>query len=122
MITAVIAIILLSLVGSVILIGICGPLAGGFSALPPRFNPTAAPYHIRVQLPDLPADRYGGFDFGDAGEIHNEARQWILEESIRVLRNQGKSDEEIREILLRSFSVSEEDLDQLLGVHPTESL
>lgn len=42
-------------------------------------------------------------------------RSGIVEKSITILRNHGKSDNEIAEMMLKDFSIGKEELDKLLN-------
>lgn len=46
--------------------------------------------------------------------MRNVLRAGIVEKSIQILRSHGKSDAEIREMMLKDFSISERYLDELL--------
>lgn len=46
--------------------------------------------------------------------IRNVCRIGIVEKSIQILRAHGKSDVEIRSMMLKDFSIGEETLDKLL--------
>lgn len=46
--------------------------------------------------------------------IKDILREGVVIKSIQILRNHGKSDEEIKNMLLKDFSISEEALDKLL--------
>ncbi len=43
-------------------------------------------------------------------------RSSVVEKSITILRNHGKSDNEIREMMLKDFSIEKEKLDKLLNI------
>ncbi len=47
--------------------------------------------------------------------VRNILRSSIVEKSITILRNHGKSDNEIREMMLKDFSIKKEELDKLLN-------
>lgn len=42
-------------------------------------------------------------------------RNSVVEKSITILRNHGKSDNEITEMMLKDFSIEREELDKLLN-------
>jgi len=48
------------------------------------------------------------------GDIKNMAREGIVKKSIQILRTHGKSEEEIKKMMLKDFSIKEEVLDKLL--------
>ena len=41
-------------------------------------------------------------------------REGVVEKSIQILRKHGKSDSEIREMMLRDFAITEKNLDQIM--------
>ncbi len=47
--------------------------------------------------------------------VRNILRSSIVKKSITILRNHGKSDNEIREMMLKDFSIKKEELDKLLN-------
>lgn len=51
----------------------------------------------------------------DNNSIKNMLREEIVGKSIQILRNHKRSDKEIREILLKDFSISKDALDRLLS-------
>lgn len=46
--------------------------------------------------------------------IRDVFREGIVEKSIQILRNHGKSDDEIKEMMIKDFSISDETIDMLL--------
>lgn len=48
--------------------------------------------------------------------IKDKARAGIVEKSIEILRAHGKDEKEIKEMMLKDFSIKEETLNELLGV------
>lgn len=48
--------------------------------------------------------------------IKDKARARIVEKSIEILRAHGKDEKEIKEMMLKDFSIKEETLNELLGV------
>lgn len=47
--------------------------------------------------------------------IKDQMRQGIVEKSVQILRNHGKSDEEIRSMILNDFRIEEKVLDEILS-------
>jgi len=47
-------------------------------------------------------------------DMKNWAREGIVKKSIQILRTHGKSDEEIKQMMLKDFLINEEVLDELL--------
>lgn len=46
--------------------------------------------------------------------LKNTLREGVVEKSIQILRNYGKSDNEIKEMMLKDFAIAEKNLDQLM--------
>ena len=49
------------------------------------------------------------------GTVKDMFRREIVGKSIQILRSHGKTDEEIKEMMLNDFSISEAVLDELLN-------
>lgn len=47
--------------------------------------------------------------------IKNQMRQGIVKKSVQILREQGKTDEEIRSIILSGFHIEEKALNEILN-------
>lgn len=52
---------------------------------------------------------------GRSGPIRDQARRGIVERSVQILREHGKSDEKIRSMMLRDFRIEEAELDEILN-------
>lgn len=52
---------------------------------------------------------------GRSGSIRDQARRGIVEKSVQILREHGKSDEVIRSMMRRDFHIGEAELDEILG-------
>ena len=46
--------------------------------------------------------------------LKNILREGIVEKSIQILRNHGKDDNEIKEMMLKDFAITEEKSDQIM--------
>lgn len=115
-----------SLIGSVILIGVCAPLVP-----PPPAPPT--PYVFEQEAPPNTIEKFNLIfpTFQDSffsnteseeGEhemqhdtIRDQMRRGIVEKSVQILRGHGKSDEEIRSTILNDFHIEEKVLDEILN-------
>ena len=108
-----------SLIGTVLLIGVCGPLsAASVPAVPPRDHlPSAmieesfrSGWHFNSNQEDnVPRESIGK----DATRA--DLREWIASSSVQILRSRGMTDEEIKSELLRDFSLTEEQVDEILA-------
>lgn len=116
-----------SLIGSVILIGLCTPLAPATSPAP------LTPYVFEQEAPPRTIEEFnfisptiqGGFFSNterEQGEhemqhdtIRDQMRRGIVEKSVQILRGHGKSDEEIRSMILNDFHIEEKVLDEILN-------
>ena len=47
--------------------------------------------------------------------IRDQMRRGIVEKSVQILRGHGKSDEEIRSMILNDFRIEEKVLDEILN-------
>ena len=45
--------------------------------------------------------------------IRDQMRQGVVEKSVQILRRHGKSEEEIRSMMLRDFQIDEKTLDEI---------
>ena len=52
--------------------------------------------------------------------IRDTLREEIVCKSIQILRSHGKSEKEIREMMLKNFSIEEKTLDSLLKFTPSK--
>lgn len=70
-----------------------------------------------IYTSDKASDRAERFSESISGcsEIKNTARKGVLRHFVRILRSKNLTDEQIKEKLLHSFFVSEEELDKILG-------
>lgn len=116
-----------SLIGSVILTGVCAPLA---PAAPPA-SPTPyvfaqeAPLHTSEDLSFifptiqgnffLNAERAQGEHGMQRDTIRDQMRRGIVEKSVQILRSHGKSDDEIRSMILNDFRIEEKVHDEILS-------
>lgn len=116
-----------SLIGSLILTGVCAP----FTPTTPPAPPT--PYVFEQEAPPHTSEDFSfifpaihGNVFINAekeqGEhemqhdtVRNQMRQGIVEKSVQILRSHGKSDEEIRSMILDDFCIEEKVLDEILS-------
>ena len=48
------------------------------------------------------------------GNLKNILREGVVEKSIQILRDHGKSDNEIKEMMLKDFAITEKNLDQIM--------
>ena len=46
--------------------------------------------------------------------LKNILREGVVEKSIQILRSHGKSDNEIKEMMLKDFAITEEKSDQIM--------
>lgn len=46
--------------------------------------------------------------------LKNMLREGVVKKSIQILRNRGKSDSEIKEMMLKDFAITEKNLDQIM--------
>lgn len=46
--------------------------------------------------------------------LKNILREAVVEKSTQILRNHGKSDSEIKEMMLKDFAITEKTLDQIM--------
>lgn len=46
--------------------------------------------------------------------LKNILREGVVEKSIQILRSHGKSDNEIKEMMLKDFAITEKNLDQIM--------
>lgn len=113
-----------SLIGSLILIGVCAPLAPAAPpAAPPVFEQEAPPRtgeEFHLMFPAIQGSFFSSTE-GEQGEygmrhdtIRDQMRRGIVEKSVQILRSHGKSDEEIRSMMLDDFRIEEKVLDELL--------
>lgn len=115
-----------SLIGLVILIGVCAPPAPAAPPAPPApygFVREAPPRAIQEFNPIFPTIQGSFFSNteGAQGErgmrhdaIRDQMRRGIVEKSVQILRGHGKSDEEIRSMILNDFPIEEKVLDEIL--------
>lgn len=111
------------LIGTVLLVSICAPPV---HAVPPV--PTAAYFFEQASEPNIredftlvfPAisdtflqDTEGGRGV-QSDDLKDQARLWIVEKSVQILREHGKSDKEIRSIIMSDFCIDEGTLDKVL--------
>lgn len=116
-----------SLIGSVILIGVCAPLAPTTPPAPPTpyvFEQEAPPHTIEEFNLIFPTiqDSFFSNTESEQGDhemqhdsIRDQMRQGIVEKSVQILRSHGKSDEEIRSMILNDFRIEENVLDEILN-------
>lgn len=116
-----------SLIGWVILIGVCAPLASTPPPAPPTpyvFEQEAPPHTIEEFNLIFSAIRDSFFSNTESeqGEyemqhdtIRDQMRRGIVEKSVQILRGHGKSDEEIRSMILNNFHIEEKVLDEILN-------
>lgn len=97
-----------SLMGTVVLIGVCS-----FSFETAKTIMT----QNTTELGTLSVEaRYETEDLHMQGEtVRDMFRGEIIGKSIQILRSHGKSDEEIKEMMLNDFSINETSLDNLLS-------
>lgn len=112
----ILGIMLCASIGSIILIGICAPLAPLTPAPPMDIH---APYAIERQivLPEQYSDQKNVKEDEQMREsaIRDTLRTAIVERSVNVLQRHGMSQEQIKEELSRDFAISAEKLDELLN-------
>lgn len=108
-----------SLFGTVLLIGICALFPNTNSPMTsPHDNPssiaTEEPFyesqHFNHDKEETPSVNWIDDD------LRATLREHIASSSIQVLRSRGMSDEEIKSELLRDFSLTEEQVDEMLEV------
>ena len=46
--------------------------------------------------------------------IKNDARLWVITYSIKILKDRGKTDDEIKSEILRDFAIEEKQIDEIL--------
>lgn len=116
----IVGIMLLSLVGTVILIGVCSPLSADVLPPSPAVEPDPPLYAVEDQLPSIATNWDSFFTNLEVNSdmqsetIKDAMRQGIVEKSIQILRAHGKSEEEIQEMMLKDFAIKAETLDELL--------
>lgn len=98
-----------SLIGTITMIAICAPLSKTAKTAIPQSNVGIMRFNIGKGL-----DEMGDFYTQD-NTVKNGLRRKIIEKSISILRSHGKSDEEIKEMMLQDFSISETTLIELLN-------
>lgn len=49
--------------------------------------------------------------------LRDTLREGIVEKSIQILREHGKSDKEIKKMILKDFSISENSVDKILSAN-----
>lgn len=101
-----------SLIGAVILIGICLP----FSKIA---QTTIPPNTADITLSSADTQHKTEELYMPEETVKDMFRSEIVSKSIQILRSHGKTDEEIKEMLLNDFSISETALDELLNTHIT---
>lgn len=115
---------MVSMIGTVILIGICSPLAPTAPTIPPvtySFEETAEPNIREDFVFDFPIspDTFttnnieGGCEM-QSDAVRDQMRRVIVEKSVQILREHGRSDEEIREMLLKDFQIDEDTLAEIM--------
>ena len=108
-----------SLIGTVLLIGVCSPLSiANVPAVPSRD-------HLPLAVIEEPfrdgwyfnADQEDSVPRESIGEdvIGADLREWVASSSVQILRSRGMSDEEIKSELLRNFSLTEEQVDEIIA-------
>lgn len=113
-----------SLIGTVILIGICSPLASTTPAIPPvtySFEEAAEPnirdvftFDSQISQDTFFANNIeGGYEM-QSDAVRDQMRRVIVEKSVQILREHGQSDEEIREILLKDFRIDQDTLAEIM--------
>lgn len=107
-----------ALIGTVLLIALCGPLSAASIPVDPP----------RVDIPSIVTEESfrDGWQFGPTQErrashermeedaIRTDLRERIASSSVQILRSRGMSDEEIKSELLRDFFLTEEQVDKIL--------
>lgn len=48
------------------------------------------------------------------GNLKNILREGVVEKSIQILRNHGKSDSEIKGMMVKDFAITEKKVDQIM--------
>lgn len=48
------------------------------------------------------------------GNLKSILREGVVEKSIQILRSHGKSDNEIKEMMLKDFAITEKSLDRIM--------
>jgi len=113
-----------SLIGSVILISVCGMIAPSAPPSPPSVvTPPAIIEETHSDIydaydneaPSPSATIRGEYGNMRSDEIKSSLREGVVERSIPILRSQGMSDEKIKEKMMESFSLDEETIDRLLS-------
>lgn len=103
------SIMFFSLIESVILVGICLP----FSQITQTTIPPPNTADITLSSADT---QYKTEElYMPEGTVKDMFRREIVGKSIQILRSHGKTDEEIKEMMLNDFSISEAVLDELLN-------
>lgn len=97
-----------SLIGTVGLIGICAPLSKTVKTPISQNNVSIMQFDTEKGI-----DETEDFDMQDSA-VKDMFRGEIVGKSIQILRSHGKSDEEIREMMSKDFSISEKELNSLL--------
>lgn len=113
-----------SLIGSVILIGVCAPLTPATPSAPLTpyvFEQEAPPRTIEEFFPTIQNSFFSNTE-SEQGEhemqhdtIRDQMRRGIVEKSVQILRGHGKSNEEIRSMILNDFRIEEKVLDEILN-------
>ena len=120
-------IITASLIGSVILIGVCAPLVPAAPPAPPtplvfeQESPSHTIEDFTLIFPTIQGSFFSNTE-REQGEyemqhdtIRDQIRRDIVEKSVQILRSHGKSDEEIRSMILNDFHIEEKVLDEILN-------
>lgn len=97
-----------SLIGTVALIGICTFLSDPSKVAITQNTMDMTPYFAETQHETEEL-------FMQSETIRDMMREEIVGKSIQILRSHGKSDEEIKEMMLKDFSISETALDEILN-------
>ena len=112
------SIMFLSLVGTVLLIGVCTPLVPAA----PVPNLSDIPSYIEeAQLPRFSMEHNEFFSRIEVNEdmtsraIRDMMRQGIIEKSIQILRRHGMSEEKIRKMILNDFCIDEKTLEEIMN-------
>ena len=108
-----------SLIGTVLLIGVCSPLSVANIPVPP---PRDDPPSIVIEEPfrgrwHFNANQEDGASYESTREdaIRADLREWVASRSIPILRSRGMTDGEIKSELLRDFALTEEQIDEMLA-------
>lgn len=96
------------LIGTVILIGLCMILSETLKKPMTQNTADITLYFIEAQY------ETEGF-YMQSGTVRDMLREEIVGKSIQILRSHGKSEEEIKEMMLKDFLISETALDEILN-------